>query len=97
MACEQPVIVAGNEGYLGIFDESKLEKGIETNFCCRGLEMSTEKTLEEDILKLMSQPNKEEYGQYNREVVKKYYSVEKMTDDCEKAYKKTLDTHNCGE
>ena len=90
MACEQPVIVAGNEGYLGIFDESKLDKGIETNFCCRGLEMSSEELLERDILDLMAKENKEEYGKYNRETVKKYYSVEKMTDDCEKAYKATL-------
>ena len=92
MACEQPVIVAGNEGYLGIFDESKLEKGIETNFCCRGLEMSNEDLLEKDILELMSKENKEEYGKYNRDVVKKYYSVEKMADDCEKAYTATLNT-----
>lgn len=90
MACEQPVIVAGNEGYLGIFDETKLEKGIETNFCCRGLEMSNEKLLEKDILDLMARENKEKYGEYNRDVVKKYYSVTKMTDDCEKAYKKTM-------
>ena len=90
MACEQPVIVAGNEGYLGIFDESKLEKGIETNFCCRGLEMSTEELLEKDILKLMSEKEKEKYGRYNRDIVKKYYSVEKITDDCEKSYNKTL-------
>ncbi len=90
MACEQPVIVAGNEGYLGIFEESKLDKGIETNFCCRGLEMSSEALLEKDIVELMSKEDKEKYGKYNREVVKKYYSVEKMTDDCEKAYNKTL-------
>ena len=93
MACEQPVIVAGNEGYLGIFDETKLSKGIETNFCCRGLEMSTEEALEKDIIKLIEKENKEELGKYNRETVKKYYSVEKMTDDCEKAYMKTLELH----
>ena len=74
----------------GIFDETKLEKGIETNFCCRGLEMSNEELLENDILKLMQSEKKEEYGKYNREVVKKYYSVTKMTDDCVKAYNKTL-------
>ncbi len=90
MACEQPVIIAGNEGYLGIFDETKLEKGIETNFCCRGLEMANEELLEKDILNLMAEENKEKYGKYNRDVVKKYYSIEKMTDDCEKAYKATL-------
>lgn len=91
MACEQPVIVAGNEGYLGIFDETKLEKGIETNFCCRGLEMSNEELLQKDILELMNKENKEKYGKYNREIVKKYYSVEKMADDCEKAYAKTVE------
>ena len=91
MACEQPVIVAGNEGYLGIFEESKLEKGIETNFCCRNLEMSSEELMKKDILTLMKAENKGEYGIYNREVVKKYYSIQKMTDDCEKAYQKTLE------
>lgn len=90
MACEQPVIVAGNEGYLGIFDESKLEKGIETNFCCRGLEMSTEEALKNDVIKLIKEDDKEKYGIYNRETVKKYYSVESMTNDCVKAYEKTL-------
>lgn len=74
----------------GIFDESKLEKGIETNFCCRGLEMSNEEVLLKDVLELMQSEQKEEYGKYNREVVKKYYSVGKMTDDTEKAYKKTI-------
>ena len=93
MACEQPVIVAGNEGYLGIFDETKLEKGIETNFCCRGLEMSTEELLERDILTLMQSVQKAELGKYNREVVKKYYSVSRMTDDCEMAYQKTLEKY----
>ena len=90
MACEQPVIIAGNEGYIGIFDESKLDKGIETNFCCRGLEMSNEETLLKDVLELMQSEKKEEYGSYNREIVKKYYSITKMTDDTEKAYQKTL-------
>ena len=74
----------------GIFDESKLQKGIETNFCCRGLEMSNEETLLKDVLELMQSEKKEEYGKYNRDVVKKYYSVGKMTDDTVKAYKKTL-------
>ena len=91
MACEQPTIVAGNEGYLGIFDETKLEKGIETNFCCRGLEKSSEDKLEEDVCKLFAQSNKEEMGKYNREIVKKYYSIEKMADDCESAYTKTIE------
>lgn len=94
MACEKPIIIAGNEGYIGIFDETKLEKAIETNFCCRGLEMSNEELLYNDILKLVNTENKAEMGKYNREVVKKYYSIEKMVNDCECAYKKTLENKN---
>ncbi len=90
MAAEKPVIVAGNEGYLGIFDESKLEKGIETNFCCRGLEMSSEEKLKADIMTLLQSEKKEAMGEYNRNVVKKYYSVAKMTNDCEMAYQTVL-------
>ena len=90
MASEKSVIIAGNEGYLGIFEESKLSNAIETNFCCRGLSMSNEETLFEDIVKLMHQTNKEEQGKYNREVVKKYYSIEKMVNDTESAYQKVM-------
>ena len=93
MAAEKPVIVAGNEGYLGIFDETKLEKGIETNFCCRGLEMSSAELLKKDICTLLDVQNLENYGKYNRKIVKKYYSVNKMTDDCEKVYRKAMQLH----
>ena len=52
--------------------------------------MSTKEALEKDILELINSDKKESYGNYNREVVKKYYSVTKMTDDCVAAYNKTL-------
>lgn len=90
MSSEKAVVIAGNAGYLGIFDETKLEKGIETNFCCRGLEMSNTSLLEKDVLKLLLSEEKEKFGKYNREVVQKYYSVKKMTDDCEIIYKKVM-------
>jgi glycosyltransferase involved in cell wall biosynthesis len=95
MAAERPTIVAGNEGYLGIFDESKLENAISTNFCCRGLEMSSEELLKNDILKLMAESTEtlEKQGVYNREVVQKYYSVSKMANDCETMYQKVLEKH----
>ena len=95
MSAETPVIVAGNEGYLGIFDQSKLNDGIETNFCCRGLVMSSEELLKQDILKLMSFDTSKlaKMGTYNRDTIKKYYSVSKMADDCEKMYEKVLKKH----
>ncbi len=95
MASQKPVIVAGNEGYLGIFSEEKLQNGIETNFCCRGLEMSNEELLKKDVLEMMQKSDETlaAQGKYNREVVKKYYSVEKMTNDCEKVYENVLKKH----
>ena len=50
MAAGVPVVIAGNEGYIGLFDESKLQVGIDTNFCCRGCEESTPEKLANDIV-----------------------------------------------
>lgn len=89
MAAEKPAIIAGNEGYIGIFDESKLKVSIDTNFCCRGCEETTAQRLKEDILSLLD--NKDEaklshLGKYSRETVKKYYSVDTMANDALKMY-----------
>ena len=50
MAAEKPVIVAGNEGYIGLFGEDKLELAQENNFCCRGCELSNENLLYRDVV-----------------------------------------------
>ncbi len=83
MSCAKPVIVAGNEGYLGIFDESKLQTGIDTNFCCRGLVQSTPELLLADVKAVLSadEAQKEHWGAYSREVICNYYSVSKMAAD----------------
>lgn len=83
MACEKPIIIAGNEGYIGIFDETKLNVGISTNFCCRDTKDSTEELLYEDIVKIMGDTfeNLEKMGLYNKKTVETYYSVDKMVND----------------
>lgn len=88
MACEKPSIIAGNEGYIGIFDEDKLQISIDTNFCCRGCEETTADTLKADILKLLKASNeeRERLGRYSRETVRKYYSIDTMADDAVKMY-----------
>ena len=45
MSAGKPVIVAGNEGYHGLFGPEKLEEARAGNFCCRGLPMSTPERL----------------------------------------------------
>lgn len=88
MACEKPVIVAGNEGYIGIFDETKLKSAIDTNFCCRGLEMSSCDKLLRDIKTLLSNSAEENarLGSFGRRLILESYSLSKMAKDCLKMY-----------
>lgn len=93
MACEKPVIVAGNEGYLGIFDEDKLENAINTNFCCRGLVASSPELLFADLKTLLQNEKNENerLGTFGRNIILEKYSLSKMAGDCEKMYKAALD------
>lgn len=89
MAAEKPVIVAGNEGYIGLFGADKLELAQENNFCCRGCEESSETLLYRDIVHAFCDLTDEErqaMGAYGREVIFQYYSVTKMAGDCVQAY-----------
>ena len=96
MAAAKPVIVAGNEGYIGLFAEDKLTLAQSNNFCCRGCEMSEEERLYEDITKSLcklSPDERAELGRYGREVIKEYYSVSRMARDAEEAYRAVLAEH----
>ena len=75
MAAAKPVIVAGNEGYIGLFAEDKLTLAQSNNFCCRGCEMSEEERLYEDITKSLCKLSPDEraaLGRYGREVIETY-------------------------
>ena len=88
MSAAKPVIVAGNEGYQGLFGPDKLEEAQAGNFCCRGLPMSTPERLREDVLAALALPpeRKAELGAYGRQVIFDYYSVRRMAGDCLKVY-----------
>ena len=90
MASEKPVLLAGAQGYMGIFGKEKLELARENNFCCRGCGNSTSAKLFDDLKLLFLQMNEEqrrELGAYGRKVIFDYYSVTKMANDCIYAYK----------
>ncbi|MBQ9974409.1 MAG: polysaccharide pyruvyl transferase CsaB [Oscillospiraceae bacterium] len=84
MAAAKPVIVAGNEGYHGLFGPDKLEEARLGNFCCRGMELSSPERLLEDVVQAitLSCEDKEKAGQYGRQVIFDYYSVRRMAQDC---------------
>ena len=88
MSAAKPVIVAGNEGYQGLFGPDKLEEAQAGNFCCRGLPMSTPEGLREDVLAALALPAEEKarLGAYGRQVIFDFYSVRRMAGDCRKVY-----------
>ena len=96
MAEEKPVILAGSQGYIGLFGGERLPLAQESNFCCRGCEMPTEDSLYRDIVHALCDLEEEDrlaLGRWGREVVCREYSVVRMTDDCEAAYRQVLAAH----
>ncbi len=92
MASEKAVIIAGNEGYIGLFDKDKLDVGIDTNFCCRGCENTTTEKLRDDICAYfaLDTSEKQRLAQFSRKTIMENYSVKKMADDNIAAYEKVL-------
>ena len=88
MAAAKPVILAGNEGYQGLFAPDQLERAREGNFCCRGFPMSNPERLREDVLAALSLPigEREKLGAYGRQVILGDYSVRRMAQDCLMVY-----------
>ncbi|MBR2339456.1 MAG: glycosyltransferase [Clostridia bacterium] len=85
------VILAGNEGYLGIFD-ANCPTGVDSNFCCREGERASEKRLFSDICTLIEKGRDftVEMGVKNRDFVKQNYSTEKTCSDAEGVYQSVL-------
>ena len=88
MACSKPVILAGNQGYIGIFSPDRLEEATETNFCCRGCPLPTLELLTADIDRVftMSDDERSFLGLCGRTLVSDRYSVSAMADSCAMAY-----------
>ena len=88
MAAGKPVIVAGNEGYHGLFGPDKLAVARAGNFCCRGMPVSRPERLLADVTAAFRLPpeEKERLGAYGRQVIFDHYSVHRMAADCLSVY-----------
>lgn len=88
MAACKPVILSGAQGHTGLFTPELLDKAVDTNFCCRTDPASTQEQQLAGLTAALSLPaeKRRELGEYGREVVQKYYSVHRMTDDCLSVY-----------
>ena len=92
MAAAKPVILAGGQGALGVFDETKIPDAVATNFCCRGFPLATSDALYDGIADLLraSPDALRAMGDYNRAYVIRHYGAERMADDYRRMYEKTL-------
>ncbi|MBR6524203.1 MAG: polysaccharide pyruvyl transferase CsaB [Clostridia bacterium] len=83
MSMGKPVIVAGEEGYIGVLDHDTLDVAVETNFTCRlRMDIQDEK-FKQDLLSLLDMTNEQRLtlGAYGRSIVKEKYSLENMLKD----------------
>ena len=95
MSAGKPVLVAGNEGYHGLFGPDKLTEAQAGNFCCRGLPPSTPEALLADVSAAfaLSPQEREKIGAYGRQVIFDYYSVRRMAQDCLRVYDQVRHRH----
>ncbi len=93
MAAGKAAVVAGNEGEIGLFTPDKLQDAVAGNFCCRGHELPTEESLIKEITAFynMTEEEKNKITSFCRDTVYERYSVSKMADDTELAYRLALE------
>lgn len=92
MAAGKPVIAAGNQGSLGIFDETRIADAVNTNFCCRGFDQATEADLLRDISALLDadEDTLAEMGRFNRRFIEENYTAARMAKDYLRMYEQLL-------
>ncbi|MBC8536988.1 polysaccharide pyruvyl transferase CsaB [Feifania hominis] len=92
MSCAKPVVLAGNQGYLGLYTEDKLPDCVATNFTCRDIPYPSERALLEELDALLARPVQEleRLGAVGRERVLASYSVSRMADDAIYTYRDIL-------
>ncbi len=86
MSVGKPTVVCGNEGYIGIFDESKRDISYKTNYCCRDCGEVSEELLIRDITSLFESANLKGFGDYCREVILEDFSAARTARDYERMY-----------
>ena len=88
MAMERLCIVAGDPGYIGIMDETKLPVATATNFTCRGCDAVNPHKMADDIISLLTMEDgkADKLREFAGKVVRENYSIDKMVSDNEEMY-----------
>lgn len=88
MACEKPVVLAGNYGYMGLFTRDKLSACIESNFTARGFFKPPLTVFLEDCIRALSLEGAEraDLCSFGRQTVANRYSIFRMASDAVTMY-----------
>ena len=89
MASFVPVILLGDEGYLGVLDRSVLGEARRTNLTCRGARRADADVFFADICRIldMSEEERRALGSFGRSVAEAFYSSESMASRTAEFYK----------
>ncbi len=92
MSCGVPVILAGNEGMIGLLEPHRLNEACATNFCCRGSQPLRKEELKREVLRLISLTREERsrLGATLSEYIRQRHSLAVMTDGVEDFYGEVL-------
>jgi len=95
MAMAKPVILSGDEGYLGLLDQQTMSEGIRSNFCARGHEPATRERLLRDLLRLDGAAPAERafLGALGRRMIRQSYTAEHMAEQTLKVYAREQKRH----
>jgi len=92
MSAQTPVVLCGNQGFLGIINEDSIPMALQTNFTCRGCEALTpDKLLAAlDEILHMNKTQLDALGLLGRQIVAEHYSLERMAQDAIAVYDEML-------
>lgn len=87
-----PVILCGNEGFMGIVDSKNVHEAEKTNFCCRGSELPDSINLFSCVTSLfdMTSDERNRLGKYLREYVLRHHTLNTLGEKTEKFYRDAL-------
>ncbi len=90
MSLKKPIILAGQQGYIGVLCEDVMPLAKLTNFTCRGERMPDAEIVKNDIIAVygMTDEERQKLGELGRSEVLSSYSVKRMAEDHIDVYQK---------
>lgn len=99
MASGKPTVIAGSQGYGGVFSETLERAAIASNLCFRGYALPTAEVLASDLksLLLMDEASRHRLGLRCREFIERYFSVDRMVESQLAVYRRLAEYRTGGD